>query len=163
MAGRGRDRKSSDLPTSVHALHPFRVTCWQPFSVQPCQLKLARLFKLTHVDVKYYNPFSQAMSKCRTLILLLKKCVWRKGSTHGLLSALFLSWSELSSVISTGRFSPTIPIPPLSFLPHPEPQKQTFYLLPTFSLGQGMCFSRASSSSRCWTTFQINQGLDPTV
>lgn len=36
-----------------------------------------------------------------------------------------------------------------SFLPHPEPQKQPFYLLIYFSLGQGICFSRGRSLSRC--------------
>lgn len=81
-------------------LRPFGVTCWQPLSVQPCQLKLARFFFLTyHVNLKYYSPFLQAISICRILILLLKICI-KKGQYQRYSFCLIftLIWAILSDL-----------------------------------------------------------------
>lgn len=114
-------------------------------------------FLCPHVNLTwYYNLFSQALCKYRTLIFL-KICIKQRGSTGGFSSALFLPWSELVPRIET-VCSPMILISP--FLPRP-PTAPTLtratkanLLPPTyFSLGQEIGFSRASSSSRCQNHF----------
>lgn len=109
----------------------------------------------------YYNPFSQAMSKCRTLSFL-KISKKKRGRTNGLLRPYF--YLDLSYPHTLKLSSLIILISSLSFLTQPEPQKQTSYLLPSFlwDKDNGICFSRASSSSRCWNHFQKkkNYGLD---
>lgn len=54
----------------------------------------------------------------------------KKGSTHGLCLPHF--YLDLSYPHTLKLSSRIILISSLSFLPQPEPQKQTFYLLPMF-------------------------------
>lgn len=108
----------------------------------------------------HYDLFSQAMSKCRTVIFL-EICIKKKGSTNGLLLPyvyLDLGYPhrfKLSSFPLSRLFL---------FLLPPSRATKANLLPPTyFSLGQGkrnMLFQSQLIFKVLNTTYQVNQGLD---